>query len=206
VRWALDSIAVLVLPVSAAMVVLAQPIMRIIAFGGIKGTGVELLAAALASLALGLYVYSAFLLLARAYYALGNSRTPAFVAILAAVAGVTTMLVFAPVTHGAARVALLGIGHSVAYLVGAVVLWIGVSRRIGTAVVPHRAPRALVVSVVVAVGAWFAMRAIDPTGRAQTLAAVVLVVVVGGGLYVLAMQLLGDPLLGARRTRELSQT
>jgi putative peptidoglycan lipid II flippase len=179
--------------VSAALVALAQPIMRVVAFGGIEGTGVTLLAAALASLALGLYVYSAFLLLARAYYALGDSRTPAIVAIVAAVVGVLTMVVLAPMTHGAARVASLGIGHTVAYMVGTVVLGIGVSRRIGRGVFPVKAPRALLVSVVLAIGAWLVVEAVDPTGRFTTLALLVVIGVVGTGLYVLAMQLLRDP-------------
>ena len=44
-------------------------------------TSVELLAAALVGLALGLPAYGAFLLLARAWYALGDSRTPALAAL-----------------------------------------------------------------------------------------------------------------------------
>jgi putative peptidoglycan lipid II flippase len=192
-----------VIPVSAALVALAQPIMRVVSFGRIEGSGVVLLAAALASLALGLYAYSAFLLLARAYYALGDSRTPAIVAIVAATVGVATMLALAPVTHGAARVAVLGIGHSVAYSVAAVMLGVGVSRRLGLAVVPRRAPRALAVSVAVALGAWFAVRAIAPSGRAATLGVLAIVVVVGGGLYVLAMQLFRDSLHLAHEPTEM---
>ena len=65
VRGALDRMAVLVLPVSAVMIALALPMMRVVAFGRAEGTGVELLAAALASLAVGLFPYGAFLLLSR---------------------------------------------------------------------------------------------------------------------------------------------
>jgi putative peptidoglycan lipid II flippase len=198
-RWALDSIAVLIVPVSAALVALALPIMRVVAFGGLAdNNGVPLLAAALASLAAGLYGYSAFLLLARAYYALGDSRTPAIVAVLAAVVGVTTMFAFAPFTHGAARVALLGAGHSVAYLVGAIVLWVGVGRRIGSYVVPHRLLRATILSVALATGAWFAMRALDPQSRVATFAALAVIGAVGGGLYVLTMRMLHDPVRATR--------
>ncbi len=64
-RWALDNMALLIVPVSAAMVALALPAMRVIAIGASKG-GAGVLAAALASLALGLFPYSAFLLFARA--------------------------------------------------------------------------------------------------------------------------------------------
>ena len=75
-RWALDNMALLIVPVSAIAVALALPMMRVIAVGQSKG-GAGVLAAALASLALGLYPYSAFLLFARALYALDDSRTPA---------------------------------------------------------------------------------------------------------------------------------
>ena len=67
---------------------LAYPLMRVVAFGGAaKGDGAQLLAAGLASLAFGLVAYSAFLLFARAYYALGNSRVPALVALVAGIVG-----------------------------------------------------------------------------------------------------------------------
>jgi putative peptidoglycan lipid II flippase len=207
-RWALDSIAVLVLPVSAALVALADPAMRVLAFG-VEPSGVPLIAAALASLAVGLFGYGAFLLLARAFYALGDSRTPAIVAIAAGALGVAGMFAIAPFTHGNARVALLGLGHSVAYLLGAGVLAIGLSRRAGHAIVPRRLPRALLVSTVVGVLAWAVVQAIEPTGRVAT--AVVLALVGGAGavLYVGGMHLLGDPLRlprtgGARRGDQVS--
>ena len=62
-RWALDNMALLIVPVSAALVALALPAMRVIAVGQSTG-GAGVLAAALASLALGLFPYSAFLLFA----------------------------------------------------------------------------------------------------------------------------------------------
>src|SRR5262249_59783527 len=87
-RWALDAMATLIVPVSAAMIVLARPGMTVFAFGEAAENGVALLAAGLASLALGLFAYGAFLMLARAYYALGDSRTPAVVALITGVLGV----------------------------------------------------------------------------------------------------------------------
>jgi putative peptidoglycan lipid II flippase len=152
----------------------------------------------------GLYAYGAFLLLARASYAQGDSRTPAVVALVAAVVGVATMLVFAPVTHGAARVALLGIGHSVAYALGAVVLGVGVVRRLHVSVFPRRLPSAAVVSAVVGVGAWLTMRAVDPASRLATAGILAAVVAVGAGLYVLGMQALRAPVHLVRERKEIS--
>ena len=77
-----------------------------------RGRGAELLAAAVAGLAVGLLPYSAFLLLARGYYALGDSRTPGVVSLVAAPRGVVVMAVGRVTVDGAARIAVLGLGHS----------------------------------------------------------------------------------------------
>ena len=142
VRRALDSMALLVVPASVAFVVFALPAMRVVSFGAVDDNGVVLLAAGVASLGIGLYAYGAFLLFARAYYALGDSRTPALVAIATAVVGVLVMAIGAARTHGAAKVAALGIGHSSAYLLGAVALGVGLTRRTGHAVLPTQVFRA----------------------------------------------------------------
>jgi len=187
-RWALDRMAWLVLPVSAMLVAVALPVMQVVAFGGATDTGPPLLAAGLASLALGLYPYGAFLLLARAYYALGDSRTPAVVAVGSALLGVVTMIIGSRMTHGAALVAALGIGHSVAYLIGVIVLAIGCHRRTGRSIVPPQLPIAVVISGAVATAVWFAMRALDPTGRIETVVCLALVGVVATGVYALAVR------------------
>src|SRR5262245_5002537 len=102
-RWALERMALLVVPVSAAMVALAVPAMRLVPFG--EGDhGSELLAAAVAGLAVGLLPYGAFLLLARGYYALGDSRTPGLVSLGSAAAGVAVMAAAALTLDGAARI------------------------------------------------------------------------------------------------------
>ena len=186
--WALDRMAVLVVPVSAALVAFALPMMSIVAFGAASGNGPQLLAAGLASLAVGLYPYGAFLLLARCSYALGDSRTPAYVAIVAGMVGVITMAVGSVFTEGTARVAVLGIGHSVAYLVGAVVLGVVLSRRIHHALVPLRLVPAVACAVPLAVLGWLAVRALDPTGRIATAAVLAVVSAAGAAAYLLVMR------------------
>jgi len=192
VRWALDSIASLIVPVSIAMCAFALPMMRVVAFGDISHHGVTLFAAALASLAIGLYGYSSFLLLARSYYALGDSRTPAIVAIVAAAVGVGTMFALAPVTHGAARVAALGFGHTIGYAVGTVILAVGLSRRVGTAIVPTRLPLVVAVSGAFGAAAWAVVHVTNPTGRTTNLALVLGLTVVAGAGYLLTMRAFGD--------------
>jgi putative peptidoglycan lipid II flippase len=191
-RWALDSMAVLIVPVAGMLVALALPIMQVAAFGqATKAGGVGLLAMALATLAIGLYTYSAFLLFARAYYALGDSRTPALVAILSAVAGIGVMVAGGVLTSGRTTVAFLGLGHSVAYAVGALVLWIGLARRTGHLIVPASLGRSIAVTAPLAVGAWALVRVIDPAGRLATALLVVGIVLVGGVIYVAALRAIG---------------
>jgi putative peptidoglycan lipid II flippase len=186
--WALDRMAVLVVPVSAALVAFALPLMSVVAFGQAAESGPELLAAGLATLAAGLYPYGAFLLLARCSYALGDSRTPAFVAIGAGVVGVATMLVGSVFTEGAARVAALGIAHSAAYFVGAACLGVVLSRRLGHALVPHQLGLAVACAVPLAVLGWLVVGALDPEGRVATIVAVGAVVLAGGAAYLVAVR------------------
>jgi putative peptidoglycan lipid II flippase len=191
-RWALDGMAILVVPVIAALLALSLPLMHVVAFGhATRSGGVGLLAAGLASLALGLYVYSAFLLFARAYYAMGDSRTPALVAIVAALVGVGVMAAGGVLTSGRTTVAFLGFGHSAAYAVGALVLAIGLTRRTGHSIVPHALVRATVVAAPIGLAMWLAERAIAPDGRLGNLAFLVVAVGFGGLAYLLGIRALG---------------
>jgi putative peptidoglycan lipid II flippase len=197
-RWSLDAMAMLVVPVSAAMIALARPGMTVVAFGEASENGVALLAAGVASLAIGLFPYGAFLLLARAYYALGDSRTPAIVAIATGVFGVVAMGIGALLTEGAARVAALGIGHTIAYVTGAVVLCIGLSRRTGHAVLPRALPRALAWSALLGVAGWWIARTIDPAGRLENAVLCAVIGIAGAALYLLGVRATGGRVVRGR--------
>jgi putative peptidoglycan lipid II flippase len=204
-RWALGAMATIVVPVSLAMMSLALPGMRVFAFGeAARGDGVALLAAGVASLAAGLFFYSAFLLLARAYYALGDSRTPALAALGSAVVGAATMLVVGQAVHGTAVVAALGVGHGVAYLVGATVLAVGLSRHTGKVLVPWGVmTRVLAVASPLAAAAWWVADRIAPHTRVEALALLATVGVVAGTAYLGAMRALGAAVMLRRRKRPL---
>ena len=148
VRWALDRMALLVLPVSAAIVALAEPAIRVVSFGETRTAGSQLIAAALATLAVGLLPYGAFLLLARAFYALGDSRTPGVAALATAAAGVGVMAGGALLTDGRARIAMLGAGHTVAFAIGALWLAAVLGRRLA-----HRFALGAILRVGVVTGA-----------------------------------------------------
>jgi putative peptidoglycan lipid II flippase len=191
--WALDAMAAVTLPVSAACVALSTPVMTVLAFGRASdGSGIELLAAALASLAAGLFPYGAFLLLARAWYALGDSRTPAIAALVSSGVGVAVMVAAGAATSGSARLLVLGGAHSLTFLLGA--LWLAARLRpvVGRGAVPALAiGRDTVLAAAAAAGAWLLVRAWDPGGRLSTLVALAAVCGVAGGAYALALRSAG---------------
>jgi putative peptidoglycan lipid II flippase len=191
-RWGLDRMALLVLPVSAAMVALAPPALRVVAFGE---TDPDLLAAAVAGLAAGLFGYSAFLLLARGYYALGDSRTPGLVALASAAVGVAVMGVSAAFVDGTGRIVLLGLGHSIAYAVGAGVLLQGLRRRTGGSLLSTALARMALASAIAGVAGWAVGRAAlgDDPGRLASLATLVVVTAVGAVVVAAGYRLLGVP-------------
>ncbi|HEY8527194.1 MAG TPA: lipid II flippase MurJ [Acidimicrobiales bacterium] len=200
-RWSLERMGLLVLPVTAAMTAMALPAMRLVSFGETSGTGSGLLAAAVAGLAIGLYPYSAFLLLARGYYALDDSRTPGVVALLSAAVGVAVMGVAALAFDGAARVAVLGLGHSACYLVGTLILGVGLTRRTGASLIPAALGRMAGVAGAVGVLAWAAARWVqgpDP-GKLSDLVLLVVTGAVGGLLVVAGYRALRVP--GSLTTR-----
>lgn len=191
VRWSLDTMALLVVPVSAAMVALALPFARVVSFGAATEGGPELIAAGLASLGLGLFGYSAFLMLARASYALDDSRTPAVIGVVSSLVGVAFMFACAPFTEGAARVAALGLGHSLAMALGATALGIVLSRRVGHSLAPRALLRAVAASVPLAAAAWAVAAFVDPPGRSANLVLLLGLGGVGGAIYLGAIRMTG---------------
>jgi putative peptidoglycan lipid II flippase len=183
-RWASQSLAVVVLPVAIGLAALAVPIMEVLAFGQAdRGDGVELMAAGVAGLALGLPAYGGFRLLAVAWYSLDDSRTPALAAISSAVFGVVVMLVLTPLVEGSARIFVLGVGHTLGFLAGTVALGLGLHRRYGVLPWPRAIAAVTALAVAVAALAWWAVDAIGPDGRWATALCLAVVGAVGAGVY-----------------------
>lgn len=192
VRWAFDAMAMLLLPMTAGMVALAEPGMRAVAFGNAATPrGVHLLAVAVATLAVGLLPYAAFFLFARSFYALDESRLPATLALGAACLTGIAMLLVAPHTEGAGRVAVLGLGNTVASIISATALGVALRRRLGHPIVPVGVLRSLGVAVLVGTAVWLAARALDPAGRIESFLVVGALAAVGGGCYLIGIRLLG---------------
>jgi putative peptidoglycan lipid II flippase len=189
-RWSLETMAALLLPITAVFVALADPLADVLAFGASRtDDGIELIAAAVASLGLGLLAYGAYLLVARAYYAVGDSRTPAAASIVAAAAGVIWMVGVGRVSDGPRLVAGLGIGHTLAFTIAAVALLVGLSRRESVRLVSTRLLLPVAFAAVAGLLGRLALDAWAPDGRIQQLAAlVVLGAAIGGSCLLAARQ------------------
>lgn len=195
VRWSFERIALWVLPVSAGMVALAGPAMGVLAFGETGPDGALLLAGAVAGLAVGLLPYSAFLLFARASYALGDSRTPGLLALAGAAAGCAVMAL-GFLADGTARVLVLGLGHTAAYVLAGTLLARLLRTRFGAGWWSPVVTLAALVSIAAGGAAFAAAHAVAPErgDRADDLVATIL-----GGTVGLAVVTVGFAALGVRR-------
>ena len=172
--------------------------MEVFAFGQADaGDGVALMAAGVAGLALGLPAYGAFRLLAAAWYALDDSRTPALAAVASALIGVALMIALVPVTDGADRIFALGLGHTVGFLLGTTWLALRLRRHRHVALWPRSLPAVTALTAVLAGVAWVAVDLWAPDGRWATALCLTVVSLVVGGLYygaVRGLHLLPGPL------------
>ena len=89
-----------------------------------------------------------------------------------------------------AKVAALGLGHSVAYFVGTLVLGFILRRRIGHGFFPHAFLPALAVSVALGGLAWWVEHLISPTERVANVAVLAAIGLIGAGMYALMLRIL----------------
>lgn len=131
-RDGLGMLAFILIPVAAALFVLGGPLSVVVLDHGAMGTGdAALVGSVLAMFALGLPAYSAFLVLTRAFYALGETKIPALVnAAAVLVASLVGTALFLSL-DGRMRVPGLAMGHTIGFAVGAVLLGRSLSGRLG---------------------------------------------------------------------------
>ena len=197
----LNMLAFILFPVAAALLATAEPLARLtLAYGAMTVSGADLVARVVAAFAIGLPGYSAFLVLTRACYALGDTKTPAIVnaATVTLASAIGAGLFFVSGRRWA--VAGLALGHSVAFTAGAVALGALVGRRLSPPPKRWMTP-SLVRSMLTGAAAFGAMvvaRAVLPeASSAQALLNLVVTVLVGSAVYLGAMARLRAPELSA---------
>jgi putative peptidoglycan lipid II flippase len=172
-----------VVPSSAALAVLAQPLVAILVRGGFDAADATVTGDVLQLFALGLVPFSIYLFTLRGFYAGQDTRTPFLVNVIQNGANVVLALALYP----ALGVQGLALAYSGAYVVGAAVALILLHRRIGEilpAPVRATAVRSLVASAVLAVVAAVCAGAIGRDSPAEPAIAAAAGAVAGGLVYV----------------------
>ncbi len=118
----------IVIPAALGYLVLAAPITRsLFQHGATTEVSTQLVAQTLQAMALGLFSFSAFQLLLRAFYAMQDTRTPAMVNVGAVAVNTLVNLILV----GTLGVQGLALGLAVAYTIGAIILAVLMARRLG---------------------------------------------------------------------------
>jgi putative peptidoglycan lipid II flippase len=124
--------AVIVVPAALILAVLGTPLAEgIFGYGSTSLASARYLGEIFAVFSLGLLPYMMFQLLLRVFYAMHDSRTPALIGCVTMVLNIATNLIALAVLPPQHVVAGLGAGFGVSNLVGTLVAWQVLSRRIG---------------------------------------------------------------------------
>ena len=196
-RDGLRMLAFILLPTAAWMLAGAQPIAKLtLEYGVMTETGAGLVARVLAAFVVGLPTYSAFLVATRAYFALGDTKTPTLVNGAAVV--ISSVLGFALffVADDAWAVPALALSHSVAFAFGAVALLMLLSRRVGR-VGSSELVRSLLRSITVSLLALAAMSgiayALPESNKIEAVVSLGAITAAGGAIYIGLMAKLRAP-------------
>jgi putative peptidoglycan lipid II flippase len=185
---ALEAGLLLTLPAAAALVILAEPIIRVLfERGAFDAASTRATAAALAAYAVGLPAYVLVKVLAPAWFARGDTRTPLRCAIWAMLANVALSLVLVwPLAHVG-----LALATAVASWINTLQLGVGLARRGHWRIdvrLRRRIWRIALATIAMGAGLWFALAPLSPWlhGAWPNRFGALLLLVAGGGLFFLA--------------------
>ena len=203
-RGAMTMLVFILAPIGAALMVASEPIVRItLEYGLMTEADGELVARVIAAFAVGLPTYSAFLVLTRAYYALEDPRTPALVNGLAVVvsSGAATFFFFS--LDDTWRIPGLALGHSLGFALGTFVLVGMLARReVHLAVRGVIGPvvRSVLLTLVAGAGMAGVGRLLDQDTKVESFVTLILMGLVGAGVYAGGAILLRAPELTRLRS------
>jgi putative peptidoglycan lipid II flippase len=132
IGWTLRTSGSLMVPAAAAFVVLGIPIaVLLFAHGSVTPEAARLLGLTLSGMAVGLPAFSAYYVLMRGFYALEDTRTPTYNAMV--LNGSNIVLAVAAVAWVPADIAIpaLGLAYAVSYWIGLATLAPQLRRRLG---------------------------------------------------------------------------
>jgi putative peptidoglycan lipid II flippase len=189
-------------PVAVAYVVLARPLARAVTFGEMAtDVGIALVAASIASVALGMIGDGSFVVGTTASYAKADAKAPLRAMVLRTLLAAVGMAIAVVATDGIAVLVGLGLAIAVADILGATYLVLHVRSQLGSEGPSARAAlqRAVLSSAVMVVPTAGLGALLGYDDRLGAVLAVVTAGSVGLAAYLCAQHLLGSPELGALR-------
>jgi putative peptidoglycan lipid II flippase len=200
--------AVIVVPAALILAVLGTPLAEgIFGYGSTSVASARYLGEIFAVFSLGLLPYMTFQLLLRVFYAMHDSRTPALIGCVTMVLNIATNLIALAVLPPQHVVAGLGAGFGVSNLVGTLVAWQVLRRRIGGLdgrVIGRglvRMHAAAIPGAVFAIAVSVMLGAVIPGGRIAALATVTL-----GGAGAMLLYVMFAKAFGVAELNDLTAT
>lgn len=196
-REGLAMLAFILIPIAGALLVTAELLAQVtLRYGVMTQEGSDLVGRVIQAFALGLPSYSAFLVFTRAFYAIGDTRTPAIINVvtvaLSSAAGASLFLLAEP----GWEVPGLALGHSVGFLLGTVVMAGSFGRRageVGDIRLATSLIRSLLVGAVAVAVMLVVVGSIETTSNAAALAALSVTALAGAMVYLAGMAALKSP-------------
>ena len=125
--------SVILVPAMVALIVLAQQIATtLFRHGRVHTADARVIGWTIAAFAVGLIPFSTFQLHLRAFYAMNDTRTPAYISIVVNAVNVIADLVLFVTLHGSARLPGLAVGYALSYMTGVALTSIVLSGRLGS--------------------------------------------------------------------------
>ncbi len=187
--------ALIVIPATAGYLVLAEPIVRLLLQHGVAGAAsTDRVAGVLGFFAFGLFFFTLFQLLLRAFYSMQDTRTPALINVAAAAVTIAANLLYYFALGLGVRG--LALGHATGYVFASIAAIAVIRRRLGGIEggrVVASIGRTLIAAIATGATAWAVARLIGQglgTATVGAQAAQVLGAVVAGVLVFVLMALI----------------
>ncbi|HTZ26003.1 MAG TPA: murein biosynthesis integral membrane protein MurJ [Streptosporangiaceae bacterium] len=200
--------SVIVVPAALILAVLGTPLAEgLFGYGSTSVASARLLGEIFAVFSLGLLPYMLFQLLLRVFYAMHDSRTPALIGCVTMILNIATNLIALAILPPQHVVAGLGAGFGVSNLVGTLVAWQVLSRRIGGldgAAIGRglvRMHAAAIPGAIFAIAVSVMLGAVIPGGRIAALATVTL-----GGAGAMLLYVMFAKAFGVSELNDLTGT
>ena len=181
---------VVLVPATFALLVLAQQVSTaLFEHHTIDASDARVIGWTLAAFAVGLIPFSTFQLHLRAFYALGDTRTPAYISVVVNAVNVLVDVVLFLGLNGSARVPGLAVGYALSYGVGVVLTSTMLSGRLGSLDGPRTIQtlvRLALASAIGALAAWLVSHLVGAAaGHGFVGSAIALVLAVPAGGWVM---------------------